>query len=84
MRLLEKHDTKQMNYLVVGPWNHGGWATVGRDASWATSISAATRARYFREEYSSAVVCLLAERQGHLPLKEALTFETGSNDVGEI
>ena len=23
---LEKHDTKHLNYLVVGPWNHGGWS----------------------------------------------------------
>ncbi len=23
---LEKHDTANMNYLVVGPWNHGGWS----------------------------------------------------------
>ena len=22
----EKHDTKGENFLVVGPWNHGGWA----------------------------------------------------------
>src|SRR5205085_7790724 len=24
-RELEKHDTAQQNFLVVGPWNHGGW-----------------------------------------------------------
>lgn len=24
--LLEKYDKKNQNYLVVGPWNHGGWA----------------------------------------------------------
>src|SRR6186713_669220 len=24
-RTLEPHDTKRFNYLVVGPWNHGGW-----------------------------------------------------------
>jgi len=33
--LLEKHDTKKENFLVVGPWNHGGWSrgtgrTLGR------------------------------------------------------
>ena len=22
---LERYDTQHMNYLVVGPWNHGGW-----------------------------------------------------------
>ena len=24
--LLEKHDTARQNFLVVGPWNHGGWS----------------------------------------------------------
>ena len=24
--LFEKNDTKHLNYLVAGPWNHGGWA----------------------------------------------------------
>jgi len=23
---LEKNDATHLNYLVVGPWNHGGWA----------------------------------------------------------
>ena len=23
--LFEKLDTNRLNYLVVGPWNHGGW-----------------------------------------------------------
>ncbi len=22
---LEPHDKQHLNYLVVGPWNHGGW-----------------------------------------------------------
>src|SRR5256714_1040387 len=24
--ILEKHDPDHLNYLVAGPWNHGGWA----------------------------------------------------------
>src|SRR5215211_6082778 len=24
---LEEHDTAHLNYLVVGPWRHGGWAS---------------------------------------------------------
>src|SRR6185369_12259489 len=24
--LLERHDTAKQNFLVVGPWNHGGWS----------------------------------------------------------
>ena len=29
-RAMEKHDTGNMNFLVVGPWNHGGWGGSGR------------------------------------------------------
>ncbi len=39
---LEKKDTNHLNYVVVGPWNHGGWAR-GRAPSWAISISRATQ-----------------------------------------
>ncbi len=33
---LETHDRSGVNFLVAGPWNHGGWArtdgsTLGRD-----------------------------------------------------
>jgi len=24
--LLERHDTANQNFLVIGPWNHGGWS----------------------------------------------------------
>ncbi len=24
--LLERHDSAHQNYLVIGPWNHGGWS----------------------------------------------------------
>ena len=31
--LFERHDTKGENFLVVGPWNHGGWSRgAGPDA----------------------------------------------------
>ena len=29
-RAMEKHDTGNMNFLVVGPWNHGGWGGSGK------------------------------------------------------
>lgn len=37
-QLWEKGDDKQQNHLVVGPWNHGGWAGE-KGVSWATSAS---------------------------------------------
>ncbi len=41
-REMERHDPQQRNYLVVGPWNHGGWGG-GEGRHWAASISTALR-----------------------------------------
>ena len=26
LRTAERHDSKKQNFLVIGPWNHGGWS----------------------------------------------------------
>ena len=46
---LEKSDTKHLNYLVVGPWNHGGWAH-GPGNSLGAIPLAATPECYFRQQ----------------------------------
>ena len=46
---LEKHDPKDLNRLVVGPWNHGGWTHGDGDRLGAIPFDSAT-AKYFREE----------------------------------
>ncbi len=75
---LEKHDTAGLNYLVVGPWNHGGWAhgdgrTLGDiDFGGATSV-------YFREHVEAPWFAYWLKDQGTLDEPEALTFETGTN-----
>ena len=46
---LEKHDTQGMNYLVVGPWRHGGWSGGTGDSLGAIPFGSNT-AEYFREK----------------------------------
>ncbi len=29
-RAMEQHDANNLNFLVVGPWNHGGWGGTGK------------------------------------------------------
>ena len=65
LRALEKHDTKNLNFLVVGPWNHGGWNAADGPASSATSTSAAPTSKYFRDSIAGAVLRLLSQGQGH-------------------
>jgi hypothetical protein len=77
--LLEKHDRANQNFLVVGPWNHGGWnggagRTLGRhDFGSATG-------EHFR---SNVIVPFLAhylKDAAEHGLPEALTFRTGTNE----
>lgn len=77
-RTLEAHDTSRINYLVVGPWNHGGWSRGAGDSlgriSWDDSTSA-----YFREQAQAPWFAYWLKLRGRLPLPEALMFEGGSN-----
>jgi putative CocE/NonD family hydrolase len=76
--LLEKNDSKYANYLVVGPWNHGGWA--GGDGRKLGPIDFQTdTGKYFRAQVQAPWFAYWLKDKGKLPLGEALTFETGSN-----
>ena len=77
--LLEKHDTKKENFLVVGPWNHGGWSrgtgrTLGRiDFGSDTAI-------HYRRNVMATFLAHYLKDQGAPPASEALTFRTGANE----
>jgi putative CocE/NonD family hydrolase len=75
---LEKTDTKHLNYLVVGPWNHGGWSagpgnTLGQIQFWSNT------AEYFRTKIEAPWFAYWLHDKGSLPLKESLLFQTGSD-----
>jgi putative CocE/NonD family hydrolase len=75
---LEKNDATHMNYLVVGPWNHGGWAH--GPGNWLGQIPfASNTGEYFREKVEAPWFAYWLHDKGELPLKEALLFQTGSN-----
>jgi putative CocE/NonD family hydrolase len=76
--LLEKHDTKNMNYLVVGPWNHGGWSSGEARKLGPIDFGSAT-GKYFRERVQAPWFAYHLKDKGKLDLPEALSFQTGSN-----
>jgi putative CocE/NonD family hydrolase len=76
--LLEKNDPNHLNYLVAGPWNHGGWALGPGNSLGAIPFGSDTGA-YFRQKIEAAWFAYWLKDQGGLPLKEALLFQTGSN-----
>jgi hypothetical protein len=76
---LEKKDAHQWNYLVVGPWNHGGWAR-GEGRNLGRIDFGSDTSRYFREKIQAPWFAYWLKGKGNVPLREALTFQTGSNE----
>jgi len=76
---LEPHDTKHLNFLVVGPWNHGGWnSAAGGQKLGKVDFGSATSA-YFRKSIQAPWFAYWLHNKGTLNLAEATTFEAGSN-----
>jgi uncharacterized protein len=75
---LEKSDTKNRNYLVAGPWNHGGWGH-GTGASLGEIPFGSDTGVYFRQKIEAPWFAFWLKDKGKLPLKEALLFQTGSD-----
>jgi putative CocE/NonD family hydrolase len=75
---LEKSDTKSLNYLVVGPWNHGGWAHGPGNMLGEIPFGSDTGS-YFRQRVEAPWFAYWLKDKGTIPLKEALLFQTGSN-----
>ena len=76
---LEKHDTQGINYLVVGPWRHGGWAGGTGDSLGAIPFGSNT-AEYFRNNVQAPFFAFYLKDKGARDFPQALTFETGTNE----
>jgi putative CocE/NonD family hydrolase len=76
---LEKSDSKHLNYLVAGPWNHGGWGG-GSGKSLGEIPFGSDTSVYFRQKIEVPWFEYWLKGKGALPLKEALLFQTGSDN----
>jgi putative CocE/NonD family hydrolase len=76
-RMLAPYDTKHMNYLVVGPWNHGGWG--GSGESLGPIKFGSQTAVYYRDSIEVPWFAYWLKDRGKLSQPTALTFESGSN-----
>ena len=77
--LLEQHDKNNQNYLVVGPWNHGGWSRGDGTKLGRIEFGSAT-GQYFRQNIQVPFLAYHLKGKGKLDLPEALTFRTGTNE----
>ncbi|HKV24720.1 MAG TPA: CocE/NonD family hydrolase [Candidatus Acidoferrum sp.] len=76
---LEKSDSNHLNYLVAGPWNHGGWGG-GLGKSLGEIPFGSDTSLYFRQKIEAPWFAYWLKDKGSLPLREALLFESGSDD----
>jgi putative CocE/NonD family hydrolase len=77
--VLEKKDTKHLNYLVVGPWNHGGWSGGEGRKLGNVAFDTATSKTY-RELIQAPWFAYWLKDKGNGDFPEARTFRTGSNE----
>jgi putative CocE/NonD family hydrolase len=74
---LERRDVDHKNFVVLGPWNHGGWNGRGRNLG-AISFESST-GLYFRNQIEAPWFAYYLKGKGQRSEPEALTFQTGDN-----
>ena len=74
----ERGDADGRAFLVVGPWNHGGWAKSTGDRYGPFDLGSET-GTYFRKEVETPWFRYWLKGEGALNQPKALIFETGSN-----
>lgn len=74
---LEKFDKSNHNFVVLGPWNHGGWGGFGRNLG-AINFGSSTGA-YYRSEIQAPWFAYYLKDKGKLTEPEAATFRGGVN-----
>lgn len=76
---LEEENPNNKSTIVIGPWRHGGWASMDGDALGEINF-VQTTGEYFRESVEFPFFNYYLKDEGPLDLPEALVFETGSNE----
>jgi predicted acyl esterase len=75
---VEEKNPRVANHLVMGPWDHGGWADGRGDRLGHLSFGSAT-SEFFREQIEFPFFDAHLNGDGGHQLPEAWVFETGTN-----
>jgi putative CocE/NonD family hydrolase len=78
-RALEKYDTNHQNFIVLGPWRHGGWAGGEGKSLGNIKFDDQATASYFRKEIQAKWFAWYLKGKGDGKFAEAISFQTGSN-----
>ena len=77
-RTVERADTAAWNRIVLGPWNHGGWARPRGDSLGPISLESST-AEEFRARIQRPWLAYYLHGTGDGRFPEVWAFETGAN-----
>lgn len=77
-RTIEKHNPSNQCSIVIGPWLHGGWASMAGDSLGEILFGSRT-SEYYRKEVELPFFLYHLKGRGESRLPEALVFETGLN-----
>jgi len=75
---IEKKNPHNKSTIIIGPWLHGGWASMAGDFLHPIQFKEKTGV-YYREKVELPFFNFYLKDKGQLDLPEALVFETGSN-----
>ncbi|MGZ3836116.1 MAG: CocE/NonD family hydrolase, partial [Mucilaginibacter sp.] len=76
---LEKRDKNHQNFIVIGPWRHGGWAGGEGKSLGNVKFDDQATGTYFRKEIQAKWFAWYLKGKGDGNFAEAITFQTGSN-----
>jgi putative CocE/NonD family hydrolase len=74
----ERRDPEHKNFLVVGPWNHGGWASGAGDRLGSIEFGSPT-GKHFRAKIQAPWFSAYLKDRGSKAFSEAMTFRTGAD-----
>ena len=76
-KMLEPHDSKQENFLVLGPWRHGSWSSSSRhlgNLNYGESIG-----KEFRSQIEAKFFGHYLKDESGFDVEDTASFQTGSN-----
>lgn len=76
---LEKRDSSNRNFIVMGPWLHGQWAGGTGKSLGNIKFDDQPTGTYFREQIQAKWFAWYLKSKGDGKFAEATTFQTGSN-----
>jgi uncharacterized protein len=76
-KTLEPFDKNGMNFLVLGPWRHGGWSGTTRHLGDVDFVQVTTD--QFRQQFEAPFFAYYLKDEPGFNLKNTAAFQTGSN-----